>query len=211
VTLPPFYPVLDTGLLARRRTEPAAAAEAILEAGAKILQFRHKEFFSREVFSQAENVAALCRRAGVLFVMNDRADFAALLGAALHLGQNDLPPADARKIVPAALLGFSTHNEAQLRAGDREPVDYLALGPIFGTASKLNPDPVVGLDRLRALRPLTKKPLAAIGGVTRERAPEVLHAGADSIAVIGDLFPEDLTKAAVRARAEEWSAICSRR
>src|SRR5579871_789318 len=171
---------------------PVAAAEAILEAGARILQFRHKGFFSRDVFIEAEKVAMICRDAGALFVMNDRADIAMLLDAAIHLGQHDLPPADARRIIPPGrVIGFSTHNEQQLRAGDLEPVDYLAIGPIFATASKLNPDPVVGIERLRALRALTAKPLVAIGGITRDSVPEVFATGVDSIAVIGDLHPSD--------------------
>jgi thiamine-phosphate pyrophosphorylase len=195
MTLPPFYPIIDS----------VPAAEAVLEAGARILQFRHKGFFSRQAFEDASRIAALCRSAGVLFVVNDRADVGMLLNAALHLGQDDLAPSDARRIMPAAsIIGFSTHNERQLRLGDREPVDYLAIGPIFSTASKQNPDPVVGLDRLRALRPLTQKPLVAIGGITRELAPQVFEAGADSIAIIGDLMPD------VRARAKEWIAISAR-
>jgi thiamine-phosphate pyrophosphorylase len=142
--------------------------------------------------------------------MNDRADIAKLLGAALHLGQDDLAPSDAREITDT-VIGFSTHNEQQLRAGDREPVDYLAIGPIFRTSSKANPDPEVGIDRLRSLRPITRKPLVAIGGIKRENAAAVLDAGADAIAVIGDLYPEPCTKASLRARAEEWLAICSSR
>jgi thiamine-phosphate pyrophosphorylase len=195
MTLPPFYPIIDS----------VPAAEAALEAGARILQFRHKGFFSRQAFEDASHIAALCRSAGVLFVVNDRADVAMLLNAGLHLGQDDLAPADARRIMPAAaIIGFSTHNERQLRLGDAEPVDYLAIGPIFATASKHNPDPVVGLDRLRTLRLLTQKPLVAIGGITRELAPKVFEAGADSVAVIGDLMPD------VRARAKEWIAISAR-
>jgi thiamine-phosphate pyrophosphorylase len=193
--LPPFYPVLDAD-----RVPAVPAAEALLEAGARILQFRHKSFFSRKAFEEARRISELCRTAGALFVVNDRADIAKLLDAALHLGQDDLAPADARRILPAPnIIGFSTHNEQQLRAGDREPVDYLAIGPIFATKSKQNPDPMVGLDRLRAWRSLTRKPLVAIGGITRESAPQVFEAGADSVAVIGDLFP----------RPEEWIAICS--
>jgi len=206
--IPAFYPLLDPscGLPA------TSAAEAILEAGARILQFRHKGFFSRDVFVEAERIAALCRDAGALFVINDRADIAMLLDAALHLGQDDLPPADARRIMPPArIIGFSTHNAVQLRAADREPVDYLAIGPIFATASKQNPDPVVGLDQLRTLRALTQKPLVAIGGITRHTARSVLEAGADSVAIIGDLYPQRRTKASLRARAEEWLAICSSR
>ncbi|MCU1338178.1 MAG: thiamine-phosphate pyrophosphorylase, partial [Bryobacterales bacterium] len=104
-------------------------------------------------------------------------------------------------IGPDAMVGFSTHNEAQLRAACAEPADYLALGPIFGTATKENPDATVGLDELRRLRPFTDRPLVAIGGITRLNARQVLEAGADSVSVIGDLFPEDGT---IRARAEEW-------
>jgi thiamine-phosphate pyrophosphorylase len=195
--LPAFYPVLDAD-----RISAVPAAEALLEAGARILQFRHKSFFSRQAFEEANRIAELCKSAGALFVVNDRADIAKLLDAALHLGQDDLAPRDARRILPVpSVIGFSTHNEQQLRAGDLEPVDYLAIGPIFATSSKHNPDPVVELDRLRVLRALTQKPLVAIGGITRELAPQVFEAGADSVAVIGDLMPD------LRARAKEWIAI----
>jgi thiamine-phosphate pyrophosphorylase len=193
--LPAFYPIIDN----------VAAAQAVLEAGARIVQFRHKGFFSRAVFQDASRIAELCRSARALFVVNDRADIAMLLNAGLHLGQDDLAPSDARRIMPAgAIIGFSTHNERQVREGDAEPVDYLAIGPIFATGSKQNPDPVVGLDRLRALRPLTSKPLVAIGGITREWAPQVFKAGADSLAIIGDLLPD------VGARAVDWIAISAR-
>ncbi len=202
--IPAFYPILDTAC----GLPLPDAAEAILAAGARILQFRHKGFFSRGLFQDAERIAGVCREAGALFVINDRADIARLLDAALHLGQDDLPPADARRLFNG-VLGFSTHNEDQLRAGDREPVDYLAIGPVFATASKRNPDPVVGVDKLRELRLITRKPLVAIGGITRRNAPEVFAAGADSVAIIGDLFPQPLTAAALRARAKEWLAICS--
>jgi len=197
-----FYPILDTETAARRRVDPVAAAAQILDAGARLLQFRHKGFFSREVFQQARQIAALCRDANALFVVNDRADVARLLDASLHLGQDDLSPADARLVLSAgSSIGFSTHNEEQLRAASNQPVDYLALGPIFGTSTKLNPDPAVGLDELRRLRPLTTRPLVAIGGITRANARSVIEAGADSVAVIGDLFPADGN---IRARAKEW-------
>jgi len=201
--LPAFYPILDAD-----RVSAVPAAEAMLEAGARILQFRHKSFFSREAFEEASRISELCRRAGALFVVNDRADVAMLLNAALHLGQDDLAPSDARRILPSSsIIGFSTHNEQQLLAGDLEPIDYLAIGPIFATGSKQNPDPVVGLDRLRTMRPLTKIPLVAIGGITRELAPQVFKAGADAVAVIGDLIPSPCTPASLRARAEDWIAI----
>jgi thiamine-phosphate pyrophosphorylase len=199
-----FYPILDTGTAARRRIDPVNAAAQILEGGARLLQFRHKGFFSREVFHQAREIAALCRDADACFVINDRADIAKLLDAGLHLGQDDLPPADARLVLGGALLGFSSHNEAQLRAATGEPVDYLALGPIFETLTKVNPDPVAGLDELRRLRPLTTRPLVAIGGITRANVRSVLEAGADSIAVIGDLFPENGN---IRERVEQWISL----
>ena len=122
-----------------------------------------------------------------------------LLDAAVHVGQDDLPPSDTRKLVgPKRIVGFSTHNEAQFRAASDEAIDYVALGPIFGTTSKLNPDPEVGVAELRRLKPLAQVPVVAIGGVTRFTAPEVWAAGADSIAVVGDLYPD------VRRSAEEW-------
>jgi thiamine-phosphate pyrophosphorylase len=195
MTIPRFYPVLDAD-----RISAIPAAEALLAAGARMLQFRHKSFFSQKAFEEASRIAELCRSAGALFIVNDRADIAKLLDAGLHLGQDDLAPQDARRILPVPnVIGFSTHNEQQLRAGDAEPVDYLAIGPIFATRSKQNSDPVVGLERLRTLRSLTRKPLVAIGGITRELAPQVFEAGADSVAIIGDLFP----------RPEEWMAISS--
>lgn len=208
--LPAFYPILDADLLSQRGMTAAAAAEALLDAGARIVQFRHKGFFSRTALEEASQIAELCRQADAMFVINDRADIAMLLSAGFHLGQDDLAPADARRIMPGgSIIGFSTHNEQQLRAGDTEPVDYLAIGPIFRTGSKQNPDPLVGLDRLRALRPLTQKPLVAIGGITRESAPQVMEAGADSVAIIADLVPTSCTAATLRQRAEEWIAICS--
>jgi thiamine-phosphate pyrophosphorylase len=205
MTVPPFYPILDTETAAKRGVALADAAAQMLEGGVQILQFRHKGFWSRDVFETLERVAELCRSAGVVFVVNDRADLAKLCCAGLHLGQDDLPPAAARRIVgTATMIGFSTHNEAQLRAAAQEPADYLALGPIFGTASKANPDPTVGLEGLRKLRALTARPLVAIGGITRENAGAVLKAGADSVAVIGDLFPEDGN---IARRVKEWLEI----
>ena len=200
--LPRFYPILDTEAALRRGVDPVNAASEILDAGAGILQFRHKGFLSREAFAWLERIAELTTANGATLVINDRSDLAKLFGAALHLGQDDLLPSIARRVVGAdAMVGYSTHNEAQLRAACAEPADYLALGPIFGTVTKENPDPTVGLDELRRLRPLSNRPLVAIGGITRANARMTLEAGADSVAVIGDLFPQD---AKLRARAEEW-------
>ena len=216
--LPLVYPILDTAMLARRGICPAHAAEALIEGGARILQFRHKEHFTREMFETAKTLSALCRAADVEFVIDDRADIARLLNAGLHLGQDDLPPADARRIIgDSTLLGFSTHNEAQLRAAANEPVDYLALGPIFATGSKQNPDAVLGLANLRcgadalvrARPPGRALPLVAIGGITRENARQVLAAGANSLAVIADLYPPECTKSKLRERMEEWLKLVS--
>ncbi len=180
-------------------------AEALLEGGARLVQFRHKETYSRQAFETAAEVAALCVRAGAQLIVDDRADIAALLDAGLHLGQDDLEPSLARRVLKdGALIGFSTHNRAQLAAAEAEPVDYVALGPVFSTASKLRPDPVVGLERLAEWRALTPKPLVAIGGITRETAHAVWRAGADTVAVIGDLMPTEMTKTTIRERMEEW-------
>jgi thiamine-phosphate pyrophosphorylase len=206
--LPRFYPILDTELLARCAVSAQEAAEALLNAGARILQFRHKTDFDRQTFSTAERVAELCSRTNAIFVMNDRADIALMLDAALHIGQDDLAPADARKVIgESRTLGFSTHNERQLLASKDEPIDYVAIGPIFTTGSKRNPDLVVGIDELRRLRVLAGRPLVAIGGITRHNAIEVMDAGADSVAVVGDLIPQDPNPRTIRQRAEEWMSV----
>ncbi len=210
IKLSRFYPILDSAVAAARGCEPLAAAEQLIAAGVLILQFRHKGFVDREMFATLERIAAMCREAGIPFVVNDRADLAALVRAALHLGQDDLPPRAARAVTGSdSIIGFSTHNEAQLRDSAEEPVDYVALGPIFGTVSKQNPAPVVGVGELRRLRALTNRPLVAIGGITRENVGDVIAAGADSVAVIGDLFPRDRGSHGgdIGARAKEWLAI----
>lgn len=208
--LPRLYPILDTASLAQRGLAPEAAARGMLAAGAGILQFRHKGFYSREVFEDLRRVAAMCREAGALFVVDDRADIALLVEAGVHVGQQDLPPGEVRRILgPNRIVGFSTHNEEQLRAAAAEPVDYVALGPIFGTASKERPDPVVGLKELRRLRSLTQRPLVAIGGITVENAGQVLAAGADSVAVIAGLLPEPCTEETIRERMREWLNLLS--
>jgi thiamine-phosphate pyrophosphorylase len=206
--LPRIYPILDTATLARLGLDPVRTAASLLEGGARILQFRHKEFWSRDIFAQAERVAALCRSAGALFIVNDRADYAQLLGSGLHLGQDDLLPTDARKVIgAAAMVGFSTHNAAQMRAAQSEPVDYFAFGPVFTTASKNRPDPTVGPVALETVRCLTTKPLVAIGGITRENAQACWNAGADSVAVIADMLPENCTDGDICKRMGEWLSL----
>ena len=204
--LPRFYPILDTTFLSSREYPVLLAAGALIEAGAKILQYRHKDAWTQAQFDEARQINAMCNEAGVLFVLNDRADFARLLHAALHVGQEDLPPVAARKIVGDEVMGFSTHSRPQLMRGNEEPVEYLSLGPIFATTSKQTPDPVVGVEGLARLRPLTKKPLCAIGGITLSNVSDVLKAGADSIAVISSIVPEQFNRNELKRRAEEWIA-----
>ena len=205
---PRFYPILDTGAAARAGLDLAKSAEALLDAGIGILQLRHKDHFDRKTFETAQEVAAACREAGALFVINDRADMAVLLDAALHIGQDDLPAPESRALIGTGrVLGLSTHNEAQLLASNDDPVDYIAIGPLFQTGSKRNPDAVVGVEELARLRPLTGRPVIAIGGINRENFGSVLQAGADSIAVIGDLFAPGGTLKSLRERAEEWMRL----
>ena len=139
----------------------------------------------------------------VTLIMNDRADLCLAADfEGVHVGQDDLSPNSARKIIgPTRWLGVSTHNPAQVIEAEKTSADYIAIGPVFGTASKANPDPVVGLDGVREARKLTSKPLVAIGGITRDNCAEVIEAGADSVAVISDLIRDP------RKSAEEFLRI----
>jgi thiamine-phosphate pyrophosphorylase len=206
--LPRVYPILDTESLDRRGISIETAAAAFLEGGAGILQIRHKGHWSRDFFAAARQVARLCRENGTPLIVDDRADFALLLEAGLHVGQDDLSPRDARKLIGSeATLGYSSHNMAQLAAAGGEPVDYVAIGPIFATSSKRNPDPTVGVEEVRRCRALVEKPLVAIGGISLENAREVWAAGADSVAIIGALLPDSATARGLRSSMEEWRAL----
>jgi thiamine-phosphate pyrophosphorylase len=206
--LPRVYPILDTESLAAREIRVETAAGAFLEGGAVILQIRHKSHWTRAVFDSARAVSRLCREAGATLIVNDRADIALLLEAGVHVGQDDLAPRDVRTLIgPDPPLGFSSHNMRQLVAAGGEPVDYVAFGPVFPTASKQNPDPVVGVDEIRRCRPLLDKPLVAIGGVSLDNARAVLDAGADSLAIIAGLIPESPTPQSLRRRMEQWQQL----
>ena len=202
-----LYPIIDTAACMRAGVSPGALAEAVAAAGTTVAQFRHKGPYTREVLAQAEQIGEILRAGGVRYVINDRADVALMLKAeGVHLGQEDLPPAQVRRMIGSSVwIGYSTHNAAQLRAGDLEPVDYLAIGPVFATGSKENPDPVLGVAALGDLRRLTSKPLVAIGGITRANAREVLAAGVEAVAVISDLLGDDL-----EGRLEEWLRLTGR-
>jgi thiamine-phosphate pyrophosphorylase len=211
VRLPKLYPILDTAILDARGLAIGRAAAAWLEGGAGILQLRHKQHWGRVVFDAAREIAGMCREAGALFIVDDRADIAMLMEAGLHVGQDDLPPRDARRLMGAdAIIGYSSHNARQVCAAGGEPVDYVAFGPVFATASKRNPDPVAGIEALKECRALVEKPLVAIGGITRETAGAVWAAGADSVAVIGDLLPAELTSVSLRQRMEEWQRLATK-
>ena len=186
--LPRLYAILDAACFP---DAPAmfAAAEQLTAGGATLLQYRNKSANARQML---EDAGELKRRVGsrVKLIMNDRADLALAAGFdGLHIGQDDLSPEAARRIIgPDRWLGVSTHNPEQIAEADKSDADYLAIGPVFPTTSKANPDPVLGLDGVRRARRLTRKPLVAIGGITRTNARSVIEAGADSVAVISDLI-----------------------
>jgi thiamine-phosphate pyrophosphorylase len=192
--LPAFYPIIDTAYLGTVGTDPVEFARLLIGAGVRIAQYRHKGEFTRAQFEEVDLISKLFIEAEVPFIVNDRADIARAVGAAgVHVGQDDLSPVDVRRIIgPGIILGYSTHNADQLAAADSQPVDYLAIGPMFETPSKQNPDSVVGIESLSELRKLTTKPLVAIGGISLGRASEVLSAGADSVAVISGVVEENL-------------------
>jgi thiamine-phosphate pyrophosphorylase len=188
--LPRLYAILDPDCF-RNADAMFAAAEELAAAGVTLLQYRNKSGRARQILGQAQE---LKRRVGdrAKLVMNDRADLClAAEFNGLHLGQNDLSPDASRRIIgDQRWLGISTHNSEQIAEADKTSADYLAIGPVFGTSSKSNPDPVVGLEGLHRARELTRKPLVAIGGITRANAPSVIEAGADCVAVISDLLRE---------------------
>lgn len=203
--LPHIYPIVDTATLLARHITPLDAAKALIDGGARILQFRHKAPFTRAIFDEAERIASLCAAHRLTFVLNDRADLARILNAALHVGQEDLPPRLARRVLGDDLaLGYSTHNLKQLREAASEPADYLAIGPIFGTVSKQNPDPMVGLEVLREIVPACPVPLVAIGGITLENAQRLYDVGVSSVALISDLYALGDTPDALRRRLAQW-------
>jgi thiamine-phosphate pyrophosphorylase len=186
--LPRLYAILDAACFP---DAPAmfAAAEQLRAGGATLLQYRNKSGNARQMLEHARD---LKRVVGphVSLILNDRADLALAADFdGLHVGQNDLSPEAARPIIgPNLWLGVSTHNPEQIAEADKTDADYLAIGPVFATTRKANPDPVVGLDGVRRARELTRKPLVAIGGITRNNARSVIEAGADSVAVISDLI-----------------------
>lgn len=184
------------------------AARFLADAGVELIQLRDKTGSSRAVYGEAQALVREFAPSDVRVIINDRADIAAMVGAGgVHVGQEDLPVEAARSVCGAERwVGVSTHNLAQLREADSTSADYIAVGPVFPTQSKENPDPVVGIELVSEARRLTRKPLVAIGGITVESAADVFRAGADSVAVIRDLLEaQDPTE-----RAREYLAIARR-
>jgi len=189
--LPRLYAIADRATLDARGISVGEFAQEMARAGVGLLQYRDKVGAPNEVLRAAREIAATFAGTDCLLIMNDRADLAQLAGWGVHVGHEDLSPDDARKIVGPALIGVSTHNEAQGLAAEAGKADYVAIGPVFATSTKTDTEPVVGLEGVRRARALTRKPLVAIGGVTRENARSVIDAGADSVAVIGALLATD--------------------
>jgi thiamine-phosphate pyrophosphorylase len=196
--LPRLYAVADAGF-----GDPVKLAAELFEGGARLVQLRNKAAGSGTLLAEAEEILRH-RPEGAEVLVNDRADVALLAGAwGVHLGQDDLAPHLARRIVSAGqVVGYSTHSLAQALEADKAPVDYIAVGPVFATTTKVGADPPLGAEQLREICSRVAKPVVAIGGITLESAREVLDCGAASIAVIGDL----LRYGEVARRTREWVA-----
>jgi thiamine-phosphate pyrophosphorylase len=251
MTISSLYAIVDAEMLARHSVGVRAFAQELRDAGVRLVQYRDKVSGPQETLRAAAEIRAVFAGTRTMLILNDRADLAALAGwDGVHVGQGDLLPADARKVMGTGkVVGVSTHNEAQVVVVERgssrlegaggiavasgaagpsttarkmpracaqddslvgdaeesEAPDYVAIGPVFATSTKLDAEPVVGLEGVRRARALTQKSLVAIGGITRENARSVIEAGADSVAVIGALLPAEGMSA--RQRAEELIAL----
>ena len=193
LSFPRLYPVTD---LRFGDLSHSKQVERLARGGATLVQVREKSLSPLDFYTAAAEAVSLARRLGVRVIINDRVDIALAVGAnGVHVGQGDLPPARVRALLgPKRVIGFSTHSLEQAVAADSMPVDYIAIGPIYRTATKENPDPIVGLELISEVARRVSKPIVAIGGITLDRAPSVIAAGADSVAVIADLHATgDLT------------------
>jgi len=205
LVFPRLYAIMDATLL---RGSELAFAEVMVESGVELIQYRNKKSSSRSLFEVSRHLARFVSARGARYVVNDRADIAALVEAGgVHLGQEDLGVEEARAICGATRwVGISTHALEQVQQADKTSADYVAVGPIFATRTKENPEEVVGLDFIRRARDLTRKPLVAIGGITLERASEVFRSGADCVAVARDLLcaadPASRAREFLKAAAE---------
>ena len=185
---PALYAIADRETLDASRVLVRAFAEELRDAGVRLLQYRDKKNSPQEVLRAARDIADVFAGSGATLILNDRADLAALLGWGVHVGQGDLLVEAARRLVGRAVVGVSTHTREQVLAASLTSADYVAVGPVFSTATKPDAEPAVGLEGVRRARELTAKPLVAIGGISRDNRQEVHDAGADSIAVIAALL-----------------------
>ena len=214
---PCLYPIVDQGVLARHGLDVRRFAAELRAAGVELLQYRDKTGGPQEILRNAALIREVMTGSGCRLIMNDRADLAVLADwDGVHVGQGDLAPEDAKavvlrtmpthrvkqgrdewgtRIVPGASMwvGVSTHTEEQVRAADASCADYVAVGPVFATGTKVDAEPVIGLEGVRRARALTQKPIVAIGGITRANARSVVDAGGDSVAVISALIVEGET------------------
>ena len=202
--------ILDAGLMTGSAEE---TAKQLIEAGVRMVQYRSKGGSARETLRVSRSLAAIAAGNGASFFVNDRPDIAFITGAAgVHLGQTDLSVEDARAIMGTEKwIGVSTHTEAQFREAIKSSADYVAVGPVFATKSKENPDPVTGTEFIRRVRGLTTKPIVAIGGIGLDSAAEVIEAGADAVAVIGDILKAEDPAARARQFLDRLRAVKSSR
>ena len=206
LVLPRLYVILDAALLNIPAKE---CAKNLVDAGVRLIQYRNKRASGRELFEISRELAEVLNPLGVQLIVNDRADVAALAGASgVHVGQDDLGVEQARRVMgEGKWVGVSTHNAGQFGNALETSAQYIAVGPVFATGSKENPDPVVGVRFVREARAMTDKPIVAIGGITLERAAEVIEAGADSMAIISDILgAENVVK-----RARQYVDLLERR
>jgi thiamine-phosphate pyrophosphorylase len=205
ISVPRLYAVVDAAFFST--TDALAGfAQELIAGGCTLLQYRNKSGDARVMLEQARELRRQSRAGApappLRFIMNDRADLCLVAEFdGVHVGRDDLSPESVRGIIGPRWLGVSTHNPEQVKDADQTSADYLAIGPVFSTSSKDQPDPVVGLEGVRRARSLTRKPLVAIGGITRGNAASVIEAGADSVAVISDLLLDP------RKSAEEFFRV----
>jgi thiamine-phosphate pyrophosphorylase len=187
LVLPRLYVILDAALITSSERD---CALSLAEAGVRLIQYRNKSALARQYLDSSRELAETLRPRGVTFLVNDRPDVAFLAGASgVHVGQDDLEVEQARRVAGKdKLVGVSTHNLEQFNKAVASTADYIAIGPLFSTTSKANPDPIVGLAFLRRVRGLTDKPIVGIGGISHDRAKSVIEAGADSVAVISGVL-----------------------
>jgi thiamine-phosphate pyrophosphorylase len=203
ISLTGLYVILDAERAGRRSLQDTLTQAAA--GGARIFQYRNKRASMMEAYREARPLRACAAEAGALFIVNDRCDLALAVEAdGVHLGQEDLPLADARRIMGPRLIGISTHRPEQVRKASADGADYVAFGPIFRTASKSDHEPVVGIEGLREARRLTTLPLFAIGGITVKDASELRDAGADGVAVISAILQATDVSSAVKTFLQSW-------